>query len=297
MRFNSKLLRMALLGGAMIALATAAESDKSAWPQHTPDGQPKVEGFWVTVVYGMGCLTNPRAGVGCLEEGEEPGRANRPKAPKAASRIVDTPDGEIPYQPWARTKQQYLLSNYFEPTRPEFLDPQQLCLPLGPVRQLTWHDVHILQYPGYVILEHEGGHVFRVIPLSGPLDDRPHIGQNIKLWMGDSRGHWEGNTLVVDVTNNNSKGRLSRAGDFASDKLHVVERFEFLDADHVKYEAKFDDPSTYTRPWTFGFDMKRAIFGESNPTKDDAHYEQWEEACYEGMNPVDYSLRSDRSEK
>jgi hypothetical protein len=295
MRFTPKLLLSALLSAGMIGSAAAAEAEKAAWPQHTPDGQPKVEGFWLTVVYGMGCLQNPRAGVGCLEEGEEPGRGApgtpRPKPPKAASRIIDPPDGEIPYQPWARIKQQYYLSNYFEPTRPEFLDPQQLCLPLGPVRQLTWHDVHILQYPGYVLFEHEGGHVFRIIPL----DDRPHIGSSLKLWMGDSRGHWDGNTLVVDVTNNNSKGRLSRAGDFASDKLHVTERFQFLDADHMKYAATFDDPSTYTRPWTFGFDMKRAIFGAENPTNDDAHYEQWEEACYEGMKPVDYSLRPERS--
>lgn len=98
----------------------------------------------------------------------------------------------------------------------------------------------------------------------------------------------------MDVTNNNSKGRLSRAGDFASDKLRVTERFEFLDADHMRYRATFDDPSTYTRPWTFGFDMKRAIFGAENPTKDDSHYEQWEEACYEGMKPVDYALRPER---
>ncbi len=301
MRLNSTLLATGLFFAASI-VGSAAEADKASWPQHTPDGQPKVEGFWLTVVYGMGCLQNPRAGVRCLPEGEEPGRGAlgtaRPKPPKAASRIVDPPDGEIPYQPWAKTKHQYLLSNYFEPTRPEFLDPQQLCLPLGPVRQLTWHDVHVLQYPGYVIFEHEGGHVFRIIPISsGPSDDRPHVGPNIKLWMGDSRGHWEGNTLVVDVTNNNSKGRLSRAGDFATDNLHVVERFVFLDADHMQYRATFDDPSTYTRPWTFGFDMKRAIFGAENPTKDDAHYEQWEEACYEGMKPVDYSLRSDRNEE
>jgi hypothetical protein len=293
MRLKSALLIATLLGVVVIGSAAAAEADKSAWPQHTPDGQPKVEGFWLAVDYGMGCLQNPLAGVGCLKEGEEPGRGNRPKSPKAPSRIIDPADGEIPYQPWARTKQQYYLSNYFEPTRPEFLDPQQLCLPLGPVRQLTWHDVHVLQYPGYVLFEHEGGHVFRIIAL----DERPHIGSSLKLWMGDSRGHWEGNTLVVDVTNNNSKGRLSRAGDFASDKLHVIERFEFLDADHLRYRAVFDDPSTYTRPWTFGFDLKRAIFGAENPTKDDAHYEQWEEACYEGMKPVDYSLRSDRSEK
>jgi hypothetical protein len=291
MRLNSKLLLTGFfLFAAMTKLATGAEADKAAWPQHTPDGQPKVEGFWLTVVYGMGCLQDPLAGVGCLKEGEEPGRGNRSR-PKSASRIIDPPDGEIPYQPWARIKQQYYLTNYFEPTRPEFLDPQQLCLPLGPVRQLTWHDVHILQYPGYVLFEHEGGHVFRIIPLDG----RPHVGSSLKLWMGDSRGHWEGNTLVVDVANNNSKGRLSRAGDFASDTLHVTERFEFQDANHMQYRAVFDDPSTYTRPWTFGFDMKRAIFGAENPTKDDAHYEQWEEACYEGMSPLDYSLRPERS--
>ena len=73
--------------------------------------------------------------------------------------------------------------------------------------------------------------------------------------------------------------------------------FEFVDAGHMKYEAKFDDPSTYTRPWTFGFDMKRRSSAESNPTKDDAHYEQWEEACYEGLTPVDFSLRPERSDK
>lgn len=288
MRFHSTFLVAALVGNAIGAVG--AEADKPAWPEHTPDGQPRVEGYWLAVDYGMGCLQNPLAGVGCLAEGEEPAAGNRPKR-KAPSRIVDPPDGEIPYQPWAQLKQQYLLSNYFEPTKPEFLDPQQLCLPLGPVRQLTWHDVHVLQYPGYVIFEHEGGHVFRIIPL----DERPHVGASLKLWMGDSRGHWEGTTLVVDVTNNNAKGRLSRAGDFADDHLHVVERFHFLDHDHLRYEARFDDPTVYTRPWTFGFDLKRAIFGESNPTKDDAHYEQWEEACYEGMKPVDSSLRPDRN--
>jgi len=141
-----------------------------------------------------------------------------------------------------------------------------------------------------VVFRNEMIHEARVIPLDG----RPHASPEMRSWMGDSRGHWEGNTLVVDVANNNAKGRLSRAGDFASDTLHVSERFEFLDADHMKYRAVFDDPATYTRPWTFGFDMKRAIFGGENPTKDDSHYEQWEEACYEGMNPLDYSLRSER---
>jgi len=259
----------------------------------TADGQPDVRGVWVTVHYGMGCLSNPATGVGCVPE--DTGRGNRQPPAKAPSRIIDTPDGEIPYQAWAREREKYLLANFFEPTKPEFIDPQQRCLPLGAVRQLTWHDVQILQYPGYVILEHEGTHMFRLIPLDG----RPHAGQNIKLWMGDSRGHWEGNTLVVDVTNNNSKGRLSRAGDFASDKVHIVEHFKFLDGDTLQYEALFDDPSVYTKPWTFGFDMKRGFFGEENPNgADDKHYEQWEEACYEGMNSeLDGALRTNAAGK
>jgi hypothetical protein len=272
----------------LACVSTRANAQTTWTPKRTPDGQPDVQGFWLTAVYGMGCLTNPRGEVGCIDPPEGRVGGNRPRPPKAASRIVDTPDGEVPYQPWAREREQYLLKNYFEPTKPEFLDPQQLCFPLGAVRQLTWHDVQFLQYPGYVLLAHEGSHEYRVIPLDG----HPHIGPNIKLWMGDSRGHWEGNTLVVDVTNNNSKGRLSRAGDFASDKVHIVERFEFLDENHMRYRAVFDDPTVYTRPWTFGFDMKRGIFGESNPTGDDAHYEAWEEACWEGMRDIDRSLRT-----
>ncbi len=268
--------------------ATKSSPATAAWPPHRPDGQPDVQGFWVTVVYGMSCLKDPTRGVGCFDAQDGP--TDRPRAPRkpAASRIVDTPDGEIPYQPWARERQQYLLSNYFEPTKPQFLDPQQLCLPLGPVRQFTWHDVQILQYDGYLIFEHEGGHVYQIIPLNG----RPHAGSNVKLWMGDSRGHWEGTTLVIDVTNNNSKGRLSRAGDFASDKVHITTRIKFIDADHARFEALYDDPTTFTRSWTFAFDLKRAIFGESNPNHDDANYEQWEEACYEGLTPIDTSLRT-----
>jgi hypothetical protein len=292
-RFVNFTMSLAAAAAAMTlstapALAQAPNSEAAkvtpAWtPAHLPDGQPDVRGYWVAKVYGMGCLTNPRSGPGCVDEFET--RGSRPKPPKAASRIIDTPDGEIPYQPWARQKQQYFLKNYFEPTRQEFLDPQQLCLPLGAVRQVTWHDIHLLQYDGYVVFEHEGGHAYQIIPLDG----RPHIGPSLKLWMGDSRGHWEGNTLVVDVTNSNAKGRLSRSADFSSDKVHNVVRITFLDANNARYEATFDDPSVYTRPWTFGLDLKRGIFGAGGA--DEKTYEQWEEACYEGMRPIDRSLR------
>jgi hypothetical protein len=189
--------------GAVQKSTSATSSPSSdAWPPHRPDGQPDVQGVWITAVYGMSCLKDPTRGVGCFDDQDGPPNPGRAPRKAGASRIVDTPDGEIPYQPWAREREKYLLANYFDPSKPEFLDPQQLCLPLGPVRQFTWHDVQIIQYDGYVIFEHEGGHVYQIIPLDG----RPHAGANVKLWMGDSRGHWEGNTLVIDVANNNSKG-------------------------------------------------------------------------------------------
>ncbi|SNT12645.1 hypothetical protein SAMN05421770_104275 [Granulicella rosea] len=216
-----------------------------------------------------------------------PARAPR-VARNAPSRIIDTPNYDIPYTPEALAHQQDLFAHYYEFTRYGDIDPQQRCWPLGAVRQFTWHDVKIQQYPGYVILLFAGAEVYRIIYL----DNRPHIGNGLKLWMGDSRGHWEGNTLVVDTTSNNAKGRLSRAGDFSSDKVHYTERFKFTGRDTLRYEATFDDPSVYTRPWTFAVDEKRGYFGGDGgvPNEDitpesQAKFELWEEACQEGLIP------------
>jgi hypothetical protein len=75
--------------------------------------------------------------------------------------------------------------------------------------------------------------------------------------MGDARGHWDGNTLVIDTTNVNSKGRLSVVGDFLSDKAHITERLTFVDADTMTYETTIDDPTVFTRPWTMRVAEKR----------------------------------------
>jgi hypothetical protein len=206
----------------------------------------------------------------------------------APSRIIDTANYDIPYTPEALAHQQDLFAHYYAPTRYGDIDPQQRCWPLGAVRQFTWHDVQIEQFPGYVILIYEGAQQYRIIYL----DNRPHIGSDLKLWFGDSRGHWEGTTLVVDTTNNNAKGRLSRAGDFSTDKVHYFERFKFINANHFRYEATFDDPSVYTQKWTFGFDEHRAFFGGDGgvpagpvTAESQASYENWEEACQEGLIP------------
>lgn len=216
-------------------------------------------------------------------------KARAPRRPhNAPSRIIDTPDYDIPYTAEAAAHQQDLFAHYYAPTRYSDINPQQRCWPLGAVRQFTWHDVTLEQHPGYVLFLFSGAEQYRIVYL----DNRPHIGSSLRLWFGDSRGHWEGSTLVVDTTSNNAKGRLSRAGDFSSDKVHYIERFKFLDQDHLRYEATFDDPSVYTRPWTFALDEKRGYFGgdggvPSGPVTEEsqAKFELWEEACQEGLIP------------
>jgi hypothetical protein len=279
-----------LLGLSTVALAAGqnqasspAASVNPAWnPPRTPDGQPDVQGFWASTADGFFSMPFDNAD-------RFPGQA--PKAP--LRRVVDPPDHEVPYKPWARAKQQYIASNIDYPAHEEFIDPQARCLPDGPVRDAFFHDFQIIQYPGYIVISYEGDHDFRIIPLDG----RPHPGPKIKLWMGDSRGHWEGTTLVVDVTNYNSKGRLSRYGDFASDHVHLTERYNFLDAKTLKYDVVFDDPTVYTKPWRISSNFVSGIFPNGLPhpkgemTMDTPKgYEQWEEACHEGERDAANSL-------
>jgi hypothetical protein len=245
----------------------------------TADGQPDVQGFWAAEVGGTYSLVNPRRGGGRLREQllEREGK----KAPTKQSRISDPADGQIPYQPWARARQQEIQANIDRPVKQEYIDPQARCLPDGPIRSVFWSAYQILQFPGYVVFVYEQNHPYRIIPLDG----RSHPSQDVKLWMGDSRGHWEGNTLVVDVANNNSKSRLDNEGDFASDKLHIVERYTFIDAKTMEYQATLEDPSVYTRPWTIQARMLRTHLKA-------ADYEQWEDACHEGEKNADASLQS-----
>ena len=230
-------------------------------PQRLPDGQPDVQGFWGPVQNGTQSLTNPMAG------GAEFNARITGVPVRNPSRIVDPPDGQIPYQPWAAALQKQQASDWEQPTRIEHVDTQNRCLLDGTPRPFYNTQFRILQPAGSVVIVWDDYHSYRVIPLDG----RPHVGPNLKLWMGDSSGHWEGNTLVVDVTNLNAKFRLSIIGDFFSDHAHVVERLTLVDANAMTYDAVIDDPTVFTRPWTLRAAEKRV-----------PDYEMWEFACHEG---------------
>jgi hypothetical protein len=199
--------------------------------------------------------------------------------------IVDPADGKVPYQPWAAAKRAEIKENYKDP-KPEHLDPDARCF-LSGVPRIEYDPpgpFQILQPPGYVVMLYEINNASRIILL----DARPHIGENIKLFMGDSRGHWEGNTLVVDVTNNNDRTWFDIVGTFHSDALHVVERWTFVDADTINYEATIEDPKVFTRPWKMAFPLAR------NKEKG---YELMEFACHEGERDAQTLLRSSSNSK
>jgi hypothetical protein len=241
----------------------------------TPDGQPDIQGVWQAVPIGTGAMRR-RPERFSLEDIGLQGTSGSVR--RGLSRVVDPPDGKIPYQQWAAEQQKKIFANHWNP-KPEDLDPQSRCFLQGVPRVMYSSDLQILQPSGHVVFFAGFSHSYRVVPLDG----RPHLPENIKLFMGDSRGRWEGNTLIVDVTNNNDKTWLDVIGSFHSDALHVFERFTVVDAKTINYEATIEDPKVYTRPWKLALVLARAN-GEG--------FELWEEACHEGERDVPHILRS-----
>ena len=210
------------------------------------DGQPDVQGHWSNTISNHSNFTDPNGG--------SPGQVRSasaaplpPRAERAPSRVSDPSDGQIPFQPWAAEKVKEFQQYFANPIKPEYIEPLARCAPAGVPKSFYWHGYEIRQYPGYVVFLFSSG--TRIIHLDG----KPHLPDNIKLWNADSRGHWEGNTLVVDVTNNNSKALFGRTGEFASENVHITERYIFDSSnkrERYNYVATFTDPTVYTRPFT-----------------------------------------------
>jgi hypothetical protein len=229
-----------------------------------------------------------------VEDGTGPpahwGEGSLRKAARMTSLIVDPPNGRFPaFTPWGKLRsanngttgasvalEYSSWRNSFSNgpwNGPEDLGPYDRCVSRGLLASMFpsgySNGNQILQAPGIVAIRNEMIHETRIIPLDG----RPHVSTAIRGYMGDSRGHWEGNTLVVETTNFNGKFGARRNGSDIpmSDALHVVERFTRTDAETLTYEVTVDDAKTWARPWTVTY-----------PLKQDFEYGLYEYACHEG---------------
>jgi hypothetical protein len=225
-----------------------------------PDGKPNMQGYWQTKVFFTAF------------DVEEHKTASF-EVPAGPGVVVDPPDGKIPYQPWAMEKKLDIVAHHLAD------DPQAHCSLSGVPRQMyTPFGFQILQPKGSVLLNFEAFHAFRILHLTGK-----HPDQSIKLFEGDSRGHWEGDTLVVDVANMNDRTWFDMEGNFHSDELRVVERYTPVNADTIKYQATMTDPKVYTRPWTIAFELGRNT---------EEGYETLEYACVEGEQDLQHYTES-----
>ena len=280
-RFASSLRMTALAGLAVLTLvpmSAAAQTSSERWePARTADGHPDMQGYWdggpVNASHSIedGCCDPVHAKM----QGRGPERLGLPE-----QIIIEPADGRLPYQPWAAARRLEHLTTMETPTKAEHIDPEDRCLLLGAPRSNYRGDLQIRQSSGHVVFIYEWTHAYRVIPMDG----RAHVGDDINLYNGDSRGHWDGDTLVVDVTNFNDQIWFDSHGSFYSNDLHVVERYTMVDADTIHYEATVEDPTVFTRPWKIAFNIVRLA---------EEGYEFFEEACYEG-NTTEHRLAAGR---
>jgi hypothetical protein len=202
--------------------------------RRTPDGKPDLTGFF-------------QSDAGGANYGLE--RHDRDfLTPGTRGVVVDPADGTLPYQPWARAERIDRELPYRG-----YDDPTAHCFVAGVPRSMyTPSPYQILQFPNYVVLLFE-----RMSWRQIPLDGRPHLADNVRLWQGDSVGHWEGDTLVVDTKNLNGKTWLNEVGDVVSHAETIVERFIPVNAELITYRATVTDPGAYTRPWTIEIPLRR----------------------------------------
>jgi hypothetical protein len=245
----------------------------------TPDGVPNLEGNWNGPIGG---------GNDDLEDHEYIDVTTPPQE----SYVSDPPDGKVPYTPWALAKRNEIRAGLARGWPGEngqrlYSDPSALCL-VGMPRS-SFGAQQIVQKPGSLILL--TANTYRVIPTDG----RSHISQSAKFFFGNSRGRWEGETLVVDVTGVNGETWMDSAGNFYGPDTHMIERWTMVDANTIDYEITIEDPTIYTRPWKMTYPKRRQGTGPgANPgatnavgaagaiNNDPYAKEFWEQTCTEG---------------
>jgi hypothetical protein len=222
---------------ALGGVAIAAEAYKAP---RTADGKPNLNGIWQTLstanwdlqehaarsggVIALGAIGAVPAGLGVVE------------------------GGEIPYLPAAAAKKKENFANRLA------TDPEVRCyMPGVPRATYMPYPFQIVQTPAAILIAYEYAGATRTIYM-GKAPPNP-----ADSWMGHSVGHWEGDTLVVDVTGQNDETWFDRAGNFHSDTLHVTERYTPLGPDTLSYEATIEDPKVFSRPWKIGMPLYRHV--------------------------------------
>jgi len=312
-------LTFALAAGFFAAPAGAqsrAAAPKKWTTPRTPEGQPDIQGIWTNATitpferprelagkeyfteqeaaeYEKKVVaandrdrrsTDPIADVGGAYNEFWFDRGTKVVPTRRTSIVVDPADGRVPPLTPAAQKAATARAAIARrpPEGPEDLAPVVRCLvwPTSgpPMLPTAYNNIYqILQGPGYVAILVEMIHDIRIISLDG----RPHIPANIRQWLGDSRGRWEGNTLVVDTTNFTDKTNLR-----GSDKdLHLIERFTRTGENTIIYEFTVDDPTAFTRVWKGEIPLTKA----SGPL--------YEYACHEGNYSMEGILRGTRAQE
>ena len=254
-------------GGSSPSVQEKEPEQPGEWPPRTADGQPDIQGVWGSFDSGRFSLniepTEHLRSIGMPQSGgrsvSSSGAVQEVLSGKRTL-VVDPPSGILPHQPWALERRNSVMRGYVTP-EPWQMDGQTPGWPNGVPRNHIYSSLdgsvggpwRILQGSGYVLFLYETQHEFRYVPLDG----RPQPGEDIKLWLGSSRGHWEGNTLVIETTNHNDSTRFDVVGNFHSNEMRVTERFTYMDENTLEYQATIDDPVVYTQPWTIAITNKR----------------------------------------
>ena len=224
---------VAIIG--LVALPAAAQTGAASAPAYTPprtaNGSPDLQGIWQAVNSASDDIESHPALKGVT----------------AGLSVVE--GNVIPYQPSAAARKKENFENRLT------ADPLTKCVMPG-VPRITYlpYPFQILEFPDLVVMVYEYLHLTRYIFMDGSPAPDPDV---VDFYMGYSRGRWEGNTLVVETTNNNSETWFDRAGNFHSDALRVTERYTRTGPDHIAYAVTIEDPKVFTRPWKINMPLYR----------------------------------------
>ncbi len=314
-------MRAALLAVAAILSAGSLAAAQGAWTvPRTPDGHPDLQGIWtndtltplerpaslgdrkfLTAEEAAALETRTLQRRETADDRSVPGdvgsynqvwmdSGDHVMPTRQTSLVVDPPNGRVPVRPEAEARRD--ANEAHATDDPELMSVWDRCISRGApgwIIPAGYNNAYqIIQTPGYVVIHSEMIHNARIIPL-----DAPALPASMKFWEGVSRGHWDGDTLVVETTNFTNRnwtatsaasGRIK--GVPQSEQLHIVERFTRVAPDRIDYEARIEDPAVFTQAWTLAFPWVR-----------NDGYQIYEYACHEGNHAIMNILRGARAQE